>query len=103
MEVTRKRATLQAGGITAVIGGLGAIFVNAVHPHPPSQTDELLRLVGSVPYWTVLHYAAAFTAAMMVSGLALLTTTLGDSPARAIGEVGRSVTVLGAAVFAAPS
>ena len=71
MEVTRKRATLQAGGITAVIGGLGAIFVNAVHPHPPSQTDELLRLVGSVPYWTVLHYAAAFTAAMMVSGLAL--------------------------------
>ena len=99
MGVTRRRATLQAGGITAVIGGLGAILVNALHPHPPARTDELLRLVASVPYWTILHYAAALTAGMVVSGLTLLVMTLRHSPARAIGEVGSCVTVLGGAVF----
>ena len=99
MGVTRRRATLQVGGIAAVIGGLGAILVNALHPHPPARTDELLRLVASVPYWTILHYAAALTAGMVVSGLTLLVMTLKHSPARAIGEVGSCVTVLGGAVF----
>jgi hypothetical protein len=73
--------------------------VNALHPHPPARTDELLRLVASVPYWTILHYAAALTAGMVASGLTLLVMTLRHSPARAIGGVGSCVTVLGGAVF----
>jgi hypothetical protein len=94
-----KRAHWQVGGITTLIGGVGAIVVNILHPPPPASTDELLRLVASVPYWTIMHYTAAFAAVLIVSGFALLVCTLQDSRARALGEAGKYVTTLGAAVF----
>jgi hypothetical protein len=94
-----KQADWQIGGITTLIGGVGAIVVNILHPRPPAHTDELLTLVASVPYWTIIHYIAALAAVSIVSGLALLVRTLQDARARALGEVGKYVTILGGAVF----
>jgi hypothetical protein len=94
-----KRAHWQVGGITTLIGGVGAIVVNILHPRPPARTDELLTLVASVPYWTIIHYVAALAAVSIVSGLALLVRTLQDSRAHALGEVGKYVTTLGGAAF----
>lgn len=92
-------ARLQVGGLAALIGGVGGLVVNAFHPPPPPQTEELLALVASLPHWALLHYAAALAAVFVVVGLALLVHTLEGSEARALGEAGKYVTVLGAAVF----
>ena len=93
------RANLQVGGITTLIGGVGAMVVNILHPPPPARTDELLTLVAAVPYWTIMHYIAALAAVSIVSGLALLVRGLQDSRAHALGEVGKYVTTLGGAAF----
>jgi hypothetical protein len=93
------RAHWQVGGITTLIGGVGAIAVNILHPRPPARTDELLTLVASVPYWTIIHYIAALVAVSIVSGLALLVRGLQDSRAHALGEVGKYVTSLGGVAF----
>jgi hypothetical protein len=93
------RGTLQFGGIATLIGGVGAIVVNILHPRPPQRTDELLLLVASMPRWTIIHYASVFAAVSIVAGLALLVRTLQESRARALGEVGKYATTLGAAVF----
>lgn len=94
-----QRANWQVGGITTLIGGVGAIVVNILHPRPPASTDELLTLVASVPHWTIMHYIAALAAVSIVSGLALLVRTLQDLRAHALGEVGKYVTTLGGAAF----
>jgi hypothetical protein len=94
-----KQADWQIGGITTLIGGVGAIVVNILHPRPPASTDELLTLVASVPYWTTMHYIAALAAVSIVSGLALLVRTLQDARAHALGQVGKYVTILSGAVF----
>jgi hypothetical protein len=94
-----KRATLKIAGINLLIGGVVAIVVNALHPRPPERTDELLTLVAGFPHWTLIHYLAAFATPLIVSGLALIVPTLDDAIARAVGEVGKYVTALGAAVF----
>ena len=95
----KDRASLQVGGIAAVIGGVGTIVVNALHPRPPARTDELLTLVASMPHWTIMHYGAAFAVALIVAGVALLVQTLQDTRARALGEAGKYVIALGAATF----
>jgi hypothetical protein len=94
-----KQANWQVGGITTLIGGGGAIVVNILHPRPPASADELLTLVASVPYWTIIHHIAALAAVSIVSGLALLVQTLQDVRARALGQVGKYVTILSGAVF----
>jgi hypothetical protein len=93
-----QRAYWLVGGISTLIGGVGAIVVNILHPPPPARTDELLTLVAAVPYWTLMHYIAALAAVSIVSGLALLVRTLQDARAHALGEVGKYVTLLGGAV-----
>jgi nitrate reductase gamma subunit len=93
------RETLRVGGIATLLGGVGAIVVNVLHPRPPQGTDELLTLVASMPHWTIIHYGAVLATVLIVSGLALLVRTLQDSRARALGEAGKYTTTLGAAVF----
>jgi hypothetical protein len=44
------RANLRVGGIATLIGGIGKIVVNVLHPRPPQRTDELLTLVASIPH-----------------------------------------------------
>jgi hypothetical protein len=75
--------------------------VNVLHPRPPDGTAELLQVVASMPHWTILHFFAAFTAVLIVSGFALLVRTLRDPAARAIGEVGKYATLTGVTVFLA--
>jgi hypothetical protein len=90
---------LAVGGIATLIGGVGAIVVNILHPRPPERTDELLTLVASMPHWTTVHYAAVLATVLIVSGVGLLVRTLQPSGARALGEVGKHTAALGAAVF----
>jgi hypothetical protein len=94
-----KGTRLRVAGIALLVGGVVAIVVNVLHPRPPERTDEMLTLVASMPHWTVIHYMAAFATPLILSGLALLVTTLEDPKAHATGEVGRYVTALGAAAF----
>lgn len=96
---THDRLFLKTGGIATIIGGVGGLIVNTLHPRPPQRTDELLTLVASMPHWLLIHYGAALAAVATVVGLALLVPTLKDPKARAIGEAGKYVTVLGAATF----
>jgi hypothetical protein len=95
------RISLRIAGIVTLLGGVGAIIVNVLHPRPPDVTEELLQVVASIPHWTILHFFAAFTAVFILSGLALLVRTLQDPAARAIGEVGKYATLSGVAVFLA--
>ena len=82
-----------------LLGGVGSIVVNILHPRPPGRTDELLTLVASMPHWTIIHYGAVWAAVSIVSGFAVLVRTLRDVRARALGEVAKYTTALGAAVF----
>lgn len=85
--------------MATLLGGVGAIVVNILHPRPPERTDELLTLVASMPHWTIIHYAAVWATVLIVSGFALIVRTLRDATARALGEAGKYTTALGAAVF----
>lgn len=96
---THDRLFLKTGGIATIIGGVGGLIVNTLHPRPPQRTDELLTLVASMPHWLLIHYGAALAAVATIAGLALLVPTLKDPKARAIGEAGKYVSVLGAATF----
>jgi hypothetical protein len=93
------REALRVGGIATLLGGVGAIVVNILHPRPPERTDELLTLVASMPHWTILHYGAVWATVLIVAGFAMLVRTLQNARARALGEVGKYTTALGAAVF----
>lgn len=95
----RDREALRVGGIAALLGGVGAIVVNILHPSPPERTDELLLLVASMPHWTLIHYGVVWATVAIVSGLALLVRTLQDAWARALGEAGKYTAKLGGAVF----
>jgi hypothetical protein len=95
-----KRATLKVAGIVTLVGGVVAIAVNALHPRPPERTEDLLTLVATMPHWTTIHYLAACATPLIVAGLALVVRTLADAQARAWGEVGKYVMLLGAAAFA---
>jgi hypothetical protein len=95
------RMSLRIGGIITLLGGIGAIIVNILHPRPPDGTEALLQIVASMPHWTILHFFAVFPAVFIVSGFALLVRTLRDPAARAIGEVGKYTTMGGVAVFLA--
>lgn len=95
----RNREALRVGGIATLLGGVGAIVVNILHPRPPERTDELLTLVASMPHWTIMHYGAVWATVLVVSGFALLVPTLQDARARALGELGKYTAALGAAVF----
>jgi hypothetical protein len=95
----RDREALRVGGIATLLGGVGAIVVNILHPRPPERTDELLTLVATMPHWTIIHYGAVWATVLIVSGFALLVRTLQDARARALAEVGKYTTTLGAAVF----
>jgi nitrate reductase gamma subunit len=90
---------LRIGGVATLLGGIGAIVVNILHPRPPQRTDELLTLVASMPHWTVIHSGAALATVLIVSGFALLVRTLHDPRARALGEAAKYTATLGAAVF----
>jgi hypothetical protein len=87
------------GGGTTLMGGIGAILVNVLHPRPPVNTEELLSLVASSPHWTIMPVGAALTAVLVVAGLALLVRTRHQANAYAVGEAGRYITVLGGAAF----
>ena len=92
-------ASARLGGALALLGGLGAIVVNVFHPRTPAETEALLELVATTPHWTILHFAAAVASVLAVAGIALLVRTLHAPGARALGEAGKYVTVLGAGTF----
>jgi hypothetical protein len=46
-ESERDLFFLRLGGIAALIGGIGGLVTNALHPRVPQKTDELLTLVAS--------------------------------------------------------
>lgn len=98
-EFAPERMFLRVGGAAALIGGIGGLITNALHPRPPERTEDLLTLVATMPHWTIIHYGAAVSAVFVVVAIALLVKTLNDPAARAIGEAGKYVTAVGAASF----
>jgi hypothetical protein len=60
---------LRVGGVAALVGGLGGLVGNVLHPPPPAETDALLRVVAQMPHWTAIHLMIAVSA---VGGVAVL-------------------------------
>lgn len=90
---------LRLGGLLVVLGGVAGIVVNVLHPRTPAVTEDVLGIVAAAPHWTALHLIAALAAVLVVAGLSLFVRTLSDARARALGEAGKVVALLGAATF----
>jgi len=96
---TVNRAELRVGSIAMLLGGVGGFVASLFHPHPPHQTDALLRLLVAAPHWSQLHFLIMLSVAFMVCGLAILTRNLADPTARALGTLGRYLVILGGSVY----
>src|SRR5713226_9694019 len=93
------RAELRVGSMAMLLGGVGGFVASPFHPHPPHQTDALLRLLVAAPHWSQLHFLIMLSVAFMVCGLAILTRNLADPTARALGTLGRYLVILGGSVY----
>jgi len=96
---TVNRAELRVGSIAMLLGGTGAFVANIFHPHPPHETEALLRLLVAAPHWSQLHFLIMLSVVFMVCGLAMLTRNLADPMARALGTLGRYLVILGGSVY----
>jgi hypothetical protein len=96
---TVNRAELRVGSIAMLLGGVGAFVANIFHPHPPHETEALLRLLVAAPHWSQLHFLIMLSVAFLVCGLAILTRNLADPMARALGTLGRYLVILGGSVY----
>lgn len=81
-----------------LLGGVGGFVANIFHPHPPHQTEALLRLLVAAPHWSQLHFLIMLSVVFLVCGLAMLTRNLADPIARALGTLGRYLVILGGGV-----
>jgi hypothetical protein len=82
-----------------LLGGVGAFVTNLFHPHPPDQTEALLRMLVAAPHWSQLHFLIMLSVALLVCGLAMLTRNLADPMTRALGTLGRYLVILGGSVY----
>jgi hypothetical protein len=96
---TVNQAELRVGSIAMLLGGVGAFVANIFHPHPPHETEALLRLLVAAPHWSQLHFLIMLSIAFLVCGLAMLTRNLADPMARALGTLGRYLVILGGSVY----
>jgi hypothetical protein len=93
------RAEMRVGSIVMLLGGVGGFIANLFHPHPPHQTEALLRMLVAAPHWSQLHFLIMLSVVFMVCGLAMLTRNLADPMARALGTLGRYLVILGGGVY----
>jgi len=77
-KVSSSAPVSSQGICTTQVGARLAMSAISSRPSPAS-TDELLRLVASVPHWMIIHYIVAFTAVSVVSGLAQSVGVLAPS------------------------
>lgn len=83
-----------------LLGGVGGFVANLFHPHDvPHQTEPLLRLLVTAPHWSQLHFLIMLSGVFLVCGLAMLTRSLADPIARALGTLGRYLVILGGSVY----
>jgi hypothetical protein len=98
--LAENRAELRVGSVAVLLGGVGLFIANLFHPHDvPHQTEALLRLVAAAKHWSQLHFLIMLAVALLVCGLAILTRTLADPMARALGALGRYMVILGGTVY----
>jgi hypothetical protein len=93
------RAEMRIGSIAMLLGGVGGFVASLFHPHPPHQTEALLRLLVAAPHWSQLHFLIMLSVVFGVCGLAMLTRNLADPMARALGTLGRYLVILGGSVY----
>jgi hypothetical protein len=97
-----ERATqLRVGALAAIVGGVGGLVGNVLHPRPPMETDLLLQIVASMPHWTAIHLMIAVSTVFMVGAFALCMPTLEGDLARAIGTLSTWAAALGGTVLIA--
>jgi hypothetical protein len=99
--VSHTSSDLRVGGVAALVGGLGGLVGNVLHPTPPAETDALLRVVAAMPHWTAIHVMVAISTVFMVGAFGLLVRTLESARSRAIGDLARYAAVLGGAALMA--
>lgn len=93
------RAEMRVGSIVMLLGGVGGFIANLFHPHPPHQTEALLRMLVAAPHWSQLHFLIMLSVVFFVCGVAMLTRNLADPMARALGALGRYLVILGGGVY----
>ena len=62
--------------MAALVGGLGGLVGNVLHPTPPAETEALLRVVDAMPHCTAIHLMIVVSAVFMVGAFGLLVRTL---------------------------
>jgi hypothetical protein len=93
------RATLLLGGGCAIVGAVGTVVVNLMHPLPPPGTEGLLRVVAATPHWPTIHFGAIYSALFILGGLVGLAHSLTGAASRALGRWGLAVATVGVAVM----
>ncbi len=91
-------AELKVGGMVALVGGCVGFVVNLMHPTPPAQPHDLLKLVAATPHWPQLHFMGMLAILLILSSMAMLSRNLVGEMARAIGVLGRYIFIAGGTV-----
>ena len=99
--MAQNSSDLRVGGLAAIVGGIGGLVGNVLHPRPPAETDALLRVVASMPHWTAIHLLIVLAGVFTVAGLGLMMRTLTGGLARSMGRFAGYAAVLGGAVLLA--
>lgn len=94
------RDELRLGGWLALVGGTVGMVVNAFHPSPPADPEELLRTVAERYHWPQLHFFSMLTTLCVVCSVALLSRNLTGGMARALGVFGRYLFLISGTAFA---
>ncbi|HEX9823645.1 MAG TPA: hypothetical protein VGB51_04530 [Actinomycetota bacterium] len=92
-----ERTMLRWGGTAAILGGVLAVGVNALHPRfSDYSTLEIITEVATNGLWTGVHVGLAVATVLLAIGIAAFTRTLSGDRAATIGEIARWGVVVGA-------
>lgn len=81
------RTVLKLGGLAGIVGGLGAIVLNAVHPRISDYEDPIratLEEVAGYEAWTGIHLGLMLSIVLILLGLFVFARTIIDSGRSAI-------------------
>jgi hypothetical protein len=99
-EVSRDRHVMKAGGVLAVLGGLGYLAGTLWHGDMPDQTTEItLRHIAARPEWRLVHLIGIVSVLCWVGAFAALARSLPPGASGFLGQAAVLAVAVGAAVF----
>jgi hypothetical protein len=96
--MARRSAALKLGGGMVLAGTIAWFVLNGLHAALPGTSQEVLAR-GSEALWRPVHLLTIVAIVVLASGVALLSGTLMDGRAAAVGHAGAMIAVPAAAVL----